>query len=332
MNRDPSNNDGLLSIEGYLDQLWKHSVRGWNWFWFSRQDPIVLGLIRLCTGCMLFYTHLVWGLRLEQFLGEYPILDQEQMFAEHGAAWASFWWAVPADLVPVVHWGCLLVFLMFALGCWTRVTSILAFVCAVSYANRLFFATFGLDQINTMLTFYLAIAPSGAALSVDQWRRARMHQTISPWAGQPSIGANLGIRLIQFHMCVIYFFAGVSKLEGQAWWDGYAMWMGFANYEYQTLDMTWLARYPFVWNAITHVTVIWEMFYCVLIWNRWLRPIMLFLAVLLHVGIGLCMGMWTFALIMIVGNAAFLSPAFVRRILRLPYEPTSEEDREDSSG
>ena len=54
-------------------------------------------------------------------------------------------------------------------------------------------------------------------------------------------------------MCVIYFFAGVSKLQGPSWWDGEAMWRAFANLEYQSLDMTWLAWHPWLVNAMSHV-------------------------------------------------------------------------------
>ena len=65
----------------------------------------------------------------------------------------------------------------------------------------------------------------------------------------PSVTANLAIRLIQIHMCVIYLFAGTGKLMGEAWWDGTAMWMALANLEYQSLDMTWLAGWPLLINS-----------------------------------------------------------------------------------
>ena len=44
-------------------------VAGWNRFWFQPTDPATLGLIRICAGAMLFYTHLVWSLDLTAFFG-----------------------------------------------------------------------------------------------------------------------------------------------------------------------------------------------------------------------------------------------------------------------
>ena len=68
-------------------------------------------------------------------------------------------------------------------------------------------------------------------------------------------------------MCVIYFFAGVSKLQGEAWWNGEAMWRAFANLEYQSIDMTWLAWHPWLLDFVTHVSVLWELSFCALIWR-----------------------------------------------------------------
>ena len=52
-----------------------------------------------------------------------------------------------------------------------------------------------------------------------------------------------------------------------------------------------------------------------LIWRPRLRPWMLAGAVVLHAGIGACLGMWTFALIMLVGCASFLPADRVRDLL-----------------
>ena len=93
------------------------------------------------------------------------------------------------------------------------------------------------------------------------------------------------------------------------------MWRAFANLEYQSADMTWLAWHPWLLNLITHVSVLWEISFCVLIWTpRW-RPLVLAGAVVLHVGIGACLGMWTFGLIMLVGCASFLPAEAVRQIV-----------------
>ena len=92
------------------------------------------------------------------------------------------------------------------------------------------------------------------------------------------------------------------------------MWGAVANSEYQSFDMTWLASYPFIISLLTQVSLAWEISYSALVWPRLTRPIVLALAVPLHMGIAVCMGMITFGVIMLVGNFAFVSPWVIREV------------------
>lgn len=293
----------------------RSTVDGWNRFWFVPSDPATLALIRIAAGLMLFYTHFVWSFRLEEFFGRHAWLSVEYVRYFHGNpfGWSYLSGISSPTTLWAVHLAALMVFVMLTFGFLTRVNSILAFLITVAYAHRVPGALFGLDQINAMLVMYLMVGPSGAAFSLDslfnRWRTGGDPRKI-----QPSVSANIAIRLIQLHMCVIYLFAGCGKLFGETWWAGTALWGAFANYEYQTLDMTWLAAWPLLVNALTQLTLAWEISYCALIWPRLTRPLVLLLAVPLHLGIALCLGMITFGLVMLIGNLAFVSPLTIRRI------------------
>jgi hypothetical protein len=232
------------------------------------------------------------------------------LLQKNSYAWSYFWWISSPAALWAVHLAALVVFALFTVGLWTRVTSILALIATLSYVGRVPGALFGLDQVNIMLATYLAVGPSGSAFSLDCWLARRRAGVPLPVA--TSWTANLAIRLLQLHMCVIYMFAGMGKLSGGAWWDGTAMWMAFGNREYQSLDMTWMADWPQLMNLMTHVTVFWELYYCALVWPRLTRPIVVLLAIPLHMGIAICLGMTTFGLAMLIGNMAFISPALIR--------------------
>jgi len=131
---------------------------------------------------------------------------------------------------------------------------------------------------------------------------------------QPSMWANLSQRLVQVHLCVIYLFAGISKLQGELWWNGYALWNVAANYEYQSGDMTWLAYAPWFCNFLTLLTIAWEISFFALVWPRQTRLIVLFLGAGMHFGIGAFCGMWTFGLMMIFMYLGFLPPEAPQRI------------------
>jgi hypothetical protein len=157
------------------------------------------------------------------------------------------------------------------------------------------------------------LAPCGEVYSVDRWlkkRRAR-GEWIEP---RMSVMTNVATRLIQLHMCIIYLFGGISKLRGDMWWDGSAVWFALANWEYQSLDMTWMARHTWLVAFMTHLTIFWETFYCFTVWPKWSRPITLALAVAVHGGIAIALGMPTFGLAMLIGNLAFVSPEFVEKV------------------
>jgi hypothetical protein len=276
---------------------------------------------------MLLYTHLVWTFDLDAFFGangwlpaqlmeEVEIVnnDPDGSGPEVGAPrlnWSHFYWVESPKLILTIHLAALAVYFLLMVGFFSRTMALLGFLIAVSYANRITpGAYFGLDKINCMLALYLLLGPCGARYSLDRlWRLKRGGPTEVP----PSSAANLAIRLIQVHMCIIYLFSGIGKLQGEPWATGEASWLSFAMLEYQSLDMTWMAKYPYLMNLMTHITVFWELSYCALVWPRLTRPWVLLMAVVVHGGIILFLGMPTFGLVMLVGNMAFVSPKTVRK-------------------
>lgn len=291
-------------------------VRAWDRFWFTPAPPHTLALIRVLGGAMLLYSHAVWTLDLPAFLGPQSWLSPETVQilnqGPDGRSYTpSFWfWIQSPWWMWGVHLAALGVFALLTLGWYTRVVSVLAFVLALGYCHRLTGCLFGLDQINTFMAMYLMLGDSGGTLSLDAWRRGRMG-TLPP----PRVSTNVAVRLLQVHLCVLYLFGGIGKMRGETWWDGSALWFAFASLEYQSLDMTWTVRHRWLLALLTHLTVFWETFYCFLVWPRLTRPICLALAVLVHGGIALCLGMKTFGLAMIIANLIFVPPEMVQRWL-----------------
>lgn len=312
----------MSGMRAGLAEYWGDVWEAWNRFWFAPTPPATLSAIRVFAGAMLFYTHLVWSRDLYAFFGPNGWLpldwyrdirgyNQDQVMPNF--AWTLFQHLQSPWLIWLVHIVALLCFFLLMIGLFSRTTAILSAIFAIMYATRVTpGAYFGLDKINCMLALYLTLGPCGARYSVDRLWRMRKGATGDV---PKSVWANVAVRLIQIHMCAIYLFAGLGKLEGDTWWDGYAIWMSIANLEYQSIDVTWLGHYPWMMNLLAHTTVFFELFYCVLIWPRFTRPWMLALAVGMHLFIALCLGMITFGLVMLIGNLAFIKPATVRRFM-----------------
>ncbi|GDX97199.1 hypothetical protein LBMAG47_28640 [Planctomycetia bacterium] len=294
-------------------------VRAWDRFWFTPADPLPLAVIRICTGLLLTWSALVWLLDAEAFFGSRGWLAPENVARLNDQPWQWSWYfsaeaagsAASAAAIRGLAGLAVVAAVMLTLGLATRLAAIVSLAGLVSAANRAPLNTFGLDDTLGLLLIGLVVGPAGACLSIDRILANR--RGVPPAA--PSVAAGIALRLIQVHLCVVYLFSGWGKLFGASWWDGTAIWGAAANVQYRTLDLTGLARHPLVTNALTLGTLFWEAAYPALVWPRLTRRLCLALAVAVHLGIGLAMGMMEFGLAMITANLAFVPAAVMHRFL-----------------
>lgn len=282
----------------------------WNRFWFMPCEPHTLAMIRILCGAMLVYVHAIWLSMVSDFFGPNAWIDSATSRELHRFDYiGSYLMFVSSPTTASIHQIiAMLVSAMMAIGLFTRITTPLAWFMTLMVCHRQTGALFGLDQVVMMLSMYLMICPCGDVYSLDARRLGLV--------AQPKLANNIATRLLQLHLCIIYLFGGLSKLRGDFWWEGSAMWWSVVNYEYQSLDITWLGLSPMVIATLTHVTLFWETFYPALIWPRLTRPLVLAMAVMVHGGIALALGMPTFGFMMIVANLIFISPRGVDRLVR----------------
>src|SRR5438309_4786397 len=82
---------------------------GWDRFWFTPALPHTLALIRICGGAMLLYTHAVWSINLDAFLGRGSWLTKDTVAllnrnAEgHDFAWSYLYCVDSPALLWALH-------------------------------------------------------------------------------------------------------------------------------------------------------------------------------------------------------------------------------------
>lgn len=270
-------------------------------FFFAPSSPEVLAWIRIATGAMIAYIHLIWLMDLKSFFGPDALVNGEVLESLHRGRWKWTYLSGNESLLlatfhEIAAFGA---GIAMALGIQSRYFTPLAWFLTLMTVHRLPPMLFGLDQIVVMLSFALSVSRSGDAWSLDR-KFGWIPDPIVSWRN------TLATRLIQLHLCAIYFFGGLGKARGWMWWDGSAMWFSAASYEYQSLDLTWIGRLPTLGSILTHMTLFWEITYAALVWPKSTRPIVLAIAFFVHAGIGLFLGMITFGTMMIVANLAFL--------------------------
>jgi hypothetical protein len=312
----------LAEVKSYFANLARTSVRAWRQFFFTPSDPTLLGVVRIIVGALVVWDLLTLAPDLSDYLGSEGWISQEAVgdyFAQVlPGAW-SFWLFVPdAWLIPT--WViCLVIAILFTIGLRTRTTAVLTWAIAVSTARRAPVTLFGFDQMNATWILYLAVCgASGQALSLDRFLACRFarrtkglsvqgHGARKEWARPArTVSANLGIRLLQIHLAIVYGSAGVSKLMGAEWWNGTALEMILLTPEFRRLDPIWFLEHPSLLQLGTHAGIALEISYPVLIWVRPLRPLVLGAVLLMHLGIDQMLGLTEFSLAMLAANVAFL--------------------------
>jgi len=290
--------------------------RGWVDFFFTPADPTALGLIRIAVGLLLLWNLGMLGMDLGANLGSsgWAGTEAARAFLETTPGAWSFWFYVPDAALPATWGACMIVVALFTAGLSGRVSAVLTWAIVVSTARRSPVLVFGFDQIVATWALYLAaFGASGQALSLDRLL-ARRRGTLAAGPPPPTVSANLSLRLIQLHLCLIYGAAGLAKLRGDAWWDGTAMEFLIVTPEFRRFDLAWLAAYPLLLNLATHGALALEVGYPVLIWFKPLRPLLMASVVLMHVGIDLTLGLTEFGLAMLAGNLAFVSGPWLGRL------------------
>ena len=320
--------NGLLSTPV---ELARSIARGWNRFVFSPSDPTPLGLIRVVVGALATWSLFVYGLDLHAFFGRsgWANLEVVQAFRREQMPYSwSFWFWVPDAFLRPAWVVCLAILAAFTLGFRSRTTAVLAWVIVASTARRVPISLYGFDDVlSTWLLYLAASGASGQAASIDRflarWKQNRAEVarrrkdgrwTAPTGVPSPTVSANIGLRLIQCHLALIYGMSGLSKFLDVGWWNGTAIWGTLASGEFRLFDLTWLAAYPLLLNAMTHAALFLETTYPALVWVKPARPLVLLGVAGMHLGIGLTLGLFEFSLAMLAANLAFASGPWLRSL------------------
>lgn len=204
-----------------------------------------------------------------------------------------------------VAWTCLVVFgCGLLIGFVSRFSAILAWFLHMCAAKSGAFVSYGVDNFMTIGLFYLMLSPLPDRYSLDyRLRKSRSSdpQLLGFWR-----------RLLQLHLCIIYFFSGLAKCLGNGWWDGSNLWRALIRPPFNIIDPEMLVRWRFLFPVAGILICLLEIGYPVLIWNKRTRKMWLTGICAMHAGIAFTMGMYLFALVMIVLNVAAFGPGLIR--------------------
>ncbi len=203
---------------------------------------------------------------------------------------------------------CLLLFAAasFALGVRTRLSGTVALLLHLFFVTINPIAYWGWSALIFPFFLYTLLSPSGRVLSWDARRCATEPEDwqTSAWP----------IRLVQIHVCVMYFETGVARLDDERWLAGQMLYEALTNTLVTRLAIDW---HP--WREVLEVfcygTFLLEPLAPLLLCIPRLRTPAAVALIALHIGLELLtrVGMWNF--LMIGGLLTFLPANWLHRMV-----------------
>lgn len=272
-------------------------VRSWINFWFTPVNPIGLHVVRMLTGILLLAWLLPLAGDIEGLFGLNGWFDT-QAYVEAGKlettpkpiSWSLIFVAgTDTTTLRLVFWGAVLVIGLFTLGVAVRLTSVLTWLIVASFtANPV--VEFDADVLFLVLTFYVMVGYVllGQRRRFQSWTD-RLLGSRETWllgrsseGAQPSVGANLALRLLQIHVALVVLTSAVHKLQLGHWWAGYAFWYPlYPPFETTLAQARTYAGdlanpYMFILSAAAYAALAWQIGFPLFAWRpRWWRSILL---------------------------------------------------------
>ncbi len=284
----------------------------WQRFWFESFLPEKWRIFRavMCSVMLVFYSF-----RQSELLDYFsrskglPIPDPSA-FVPMDYRWNLFevfsGTFLATDLgLTLAHAFYLVGLVLLILGIFPRAVSAVCLALHISFIHANVGAVYGADLIFTFFLFFFCLATERSA-----------PDSAARWV------SSAAMRMAQVQLCIIYAYSGLEKLKGPVWWKGEAIWNVIANPQLALFDFTWMSHFPLFLTVVAYLTLLWEVYFPVLIWlPRWRGPF-LALGVLFHGSIGVMVKLIFFSLLMMSAYVLFLSDreiAFLRRLFhRVP--------------
>jgi predicted DCC family thiol-disulfide oxidoreductase YuxK len=288
--------------------------------WFQDSSTAPLEIVRIGIGAAVLFHFGMATPFLFDLWGDAGWMPPEFAHAYIQAPWMQsvfFYFTAPWQWIAF-HLTFLFCCAAFTLGWRTSWVKWIVLLGQISYDHRNLTIVYGADSIIACLLFILCLAPIGRAMSLDRVRAVRAAKRgnlaamlppyTSPWAGAC-------IRLIQIQMAVLFFYSAAGKLRTDEWWAGDAIWLATSTYEfYNPVLLHVLARHYWLVTVATYSTLLIEIAFPFLIWQRRTRPYLLAGAIFLHLMFGILLRLIYFSFVMIVGHMSFVYPDWLHRL------------------
>lgn len=293
-----------------LKDFWQN----WLKFWFEPISPMPMALYRIVYGLIVLWFGFLLSPDLLFWFGpdspvsspvsrEFPseiLLDPLIIFPR-------------SDLTIKAAFAILMLSAFtLTIGLASRISALVVFLALVSFHHHNWLILNSGDTIMRISALYLALSNCGDALSADRLIRTctsagkepRHAQAKAPWAQ----------RLMQIQLTLLYCQAFFSKIAGEMWVNGTALYFTTRLEDFRRFHFAAIADNIEILKFLTWSTLAIEFSLFTLIWLKDLRYIVILLGLLLHASIDISMNLPIFQWLMMAAFIPFIYPEDLSKV------------------
>jgi uncharacterized membrane protein YphA (DoxX/SURF4 family) len=280
----------LISVEQIFDF--------WNWFFHEPESLFPLAVFRAAFGVLILLKALLLIPVVPRHLATDAVVDFARFEKFVGRRRLNLLNVLPATTASVY----LLIGLTcvagvcIAIGFWTRVASIVAFLAIASLHHRNSSIFHGGDTVIRIMCFLMIFSPSSAGWSLDAWLAGKWESAGDPWC----------LRLMQIQVSIIYARTVFWKLRGTRWRNGTAAFYPINCDAYTRFRLPEKLMSPLFIKIATWGTLVVESSLGSIIWIEECRFWVVLAGVLLHLQLEYIMNLQLFGWTMIACLLLFL--------------------------
>ncbi len=282
-----------------LIRLWK----AWEIFWFGEMDGYPLGVFRAVFAGILFIMYSIRGLEFQLLFSNEGLMpfDRAQLFAPETYQPLFYWFPESNSLLALCYVLFLVLLLALSLGLIGRRLCWLVLFFHLMFFQRNYMTIYGADLISNFFLLALCFTNAHRYFSLRHW--------LFPQWNRPESSPldTMGVRMIQVQLCIIYGFTGLEKMKGNEWWEGTAVWAVLTNAQLNFMDFSFFHYFPVVVVVMTWATLLFEVYFPVVIWFQGLRKYWLSIGFLFHLGAAVFMSLPFFSTIMVSSYLVFMN-------------------------
>lgn len=275
-----------------------------------------LALFRLIFCGTLFYIACWRQLNVDQF-GPDSLVPREQAFGLYFDYYKPylqlFFW--PDKYAKIVHGLYIGLLGLATIGLSNRFLMILTWVIAQGFIQRNFSVLFGADVIGNLFLFYLSFSRCHDYFSIKSLLLKKNPIKTYSQNSFLDLLSSVSMRLLQFQLMTIYAYTGFEKLKGLTWWDGTALWTVLVNPQFTSYDLMFLRNIPIFFAIGTFITIVFEVYFPVMVINKKTRYLWLLVGVFFHLMIGILLDLMPFSLVMMSTYILFVDQNTISNIL-----------------